>query len=407
MASTRASRKSSPVARGGKPPFSSTFGTSRLAAPTAASSAKATKPNPSISPPSSTLNWRRSPPNDQATNIVVPSCEPLPHLSSTITNPQDPWHASSQHDPVEMPSSNYSSPLSSPPPSVTTAHPSGEESVAATTRSGMERGYSLSPMYNLILEYNTERNGNVSTVMEVSWILLHPNLNPSDITCKITDVVDSYTSICVKEEKLTHILRAVNELQTFLQRMAGLINERSQVFCIDPQSTMTTALQGCESRSQLDMAYKILVKRLRIAQQTVMKYEAEYQGTEIPLSPVSTAPKLYSDFDQIEGVDGRMRYMLENIPHHQGHLTPEARRAVQEGVSWEVLHPTQALTWDEPVREQTPIPQQNNSLDPSEAKKKVEWDDQSSPWPDNGLSVEQGHNDPNRLEPSFRFQTSF
>ena len=86
-----------------------------------------------------------------------------------------------------------------------------------------------------------------------------------------------------------------------------------------------------------------------------MKYEAEYQGTEILLSPISTAPELYSDFDQIEGVDSCMRYMLEDIPHHQGHLTLKARCAVQEGVSWEVLHPTQALMWGKPVREKTPI----------------------------------------------------
>ena len=117
-------------------------------------------------------------------------------------------------------------------------------------------------MYSLILEYNLERGSNVSTAMEVSWILLQPNLNASDITHKVGEGVDSCTSICVKEEKLMRILRAINELQTFLNRMADLINERSQVFCIDPQDTMTTTLQGCKSRSKLDMAYKILVKRL-------------------------------------------------------------------------------------------------------------------------------------------------
>lgn len=179
------------------------------------------------------------------------------------------------------------------------------------------------------------------------------------------------------------------------------------MFCIDPQDAMTAALQGCESQSQLDMAYKILVKQLRIAQQTVMKYEVEYQGNEVPLSPVSTAPELYSDFDKVEGVDGRMRYILEKILHHQGHLTPEARRAVQEGVSWDVLHPTQALTWDEPSRRQMLIPQQTNNPGPVEAKKKVDWSDYSSPWPDNGLSVEQGCDNPHRIEPLFRFQTPF
>ena len=92
------------------------------------------------------------------------------------------------------------------------------------------------------------------------------------------------------------------------------------------------------------MVYKILGKRLRITQQSVMKYEAEYQGGEVPLLPVSTVPELYSDFERIGDIDGCMRYMLGNIPHHQGHLTSMALQAVQDGLSWDVVHPTQALT---------------------------------------------------------------
>ena len=341
----------------------------------------------------------------------APSRDQPPHFPHpTRTNIQDPQpssprqtvptsssnrNLSSRRESGGVASSNYSLPLSSPPASVTPTAPLiGDEPIDTTPHLGMERGYSLSPMYSLILEYNLERGSNVSTAMEVSWILLHPNLNPSDIARKMGEGVVPYTSICVNEERLTRILRAVNETQTFLNRMADLIQERSQVFRIDPQDTMTTALQGCESRSQLDMAYKILVKRLRIAQQMVMKYEAEYKGDDLPLSPVSTAPELYSDFDRIDGVDGRMRFMLENIPHHQSHLTPEARRAVQEGVSWDILHPTQALTWDEPARGQTLIPQETSNPVPAEVKKKVDWSDYDAPWPDNGLSIEQGRNNP-------------
>ncbi|EDR04508.1 uncharacterized protein LACBIDRAFT_330397 [Laccaria bicolor S238N-H82] len=351
-----------------------------------------------------------------------------------------------------------------------TTLPVDEELTAAVLRLGMERGYSLSPMYNLILEYNLEKGSSLSTAMEVSWILLHPNLNPADITRKTGEGVDPYTSICVQEDRLARILRAVNELQTFLNRMAELIEERSRVYCIDPEDAMTTALRGCESRSQLDMAYKILVKRLQVAQQTVMKYKAEYQGNKVPLSPVSTAPELYSDFEErsrvycidpedamttalrgcesrsqldmaykilvkrlqvaqqtvmkykaeyqgnkvplspvstapelysdferIGSVDGRMRYLLENIPHHQSQLTPSARQAVRDG----------ALTWDEPVKERTPIPQQDSDHNPAEVKKKVDWDDDISPWPDNNPSVEQGRDRSQGLEPSFGFQTPF
>ena len=172
-----------------------------------------------------------------------------------------PKESATRRDSGGIASSNYSSLLSSPPPSATpTVHFAGDEPVTTTLRLGMERGYSLSPMYSLILEYNQEKGSNVSTAMEVSGILLHPNLNPSDIARKTGEGVDPYTSIYVKEERLMRILRTVNEMQTFLHSMADLIQERSHVFCIDPQNTMVTALQGCKSRSQLDMAYKILVK---------------------------------------------------------------------------------------------------------------------------------------------------
>ena len=377
----------------------------------AASSTKASRPNQPTSPPSSSTNWRRSSPNDQMTNCPIPSHDQPPHLpqpsSPHQTIPTAPKGSVSRRDSGRIASSNYSSPLSSPPPSATpTVHFTADEPVTATLHLGMERGYSLSPMYSLILEYNLEKGSNVSTTMEVSWILLHPNLNLSDIAHKTGEGVDPYTSIYVKEERLMRILRTVNKMQTLLHCMADLIQERSQVFCIDPQDTMVTALQGCESRSQLDMAYKILVKQLQIAQQTVMKYEAEYQGNDIPLSPVSTAPELYSDFDQIENVDGHMRYLLGNILHHQGHLTPSANQAVKEGVSWHVIHPTQALMWDEPVRERLPVPSHVSDLNSTEAKKKVGWGDYS-PWFDNNPSIEQGCDYASGLELSFGFQTPF
>ena len=76
-------------------------------------------------------------------------------------------------------------------------------------------------------------------------------------------------------------------------------------------------------------------------------------------------------------------------------------------MSWDVLHPTQASAWDEPLSDNTPIPQHADDTKPAEVKKKVDWSDYSSPWPDNGLSIEQGRDDSNGLEPSFGFQTPF
>jgi len=118
------------------------------------------------------------------------------------------------------------------------------------------------------------------------------------------------------------------------------------MFRIDPHETMMTALQGCESRSQLEVAYAILLKHLLVAQQTVSKYKAQYQDTEVLLSPISTVPELYNAFDKLDSVDSCMRFMLQRIPHHQSHPNPEAQTTIYQGHSWEVIHPMLPLLSD-------------------------------------------------------------
>ena len=74
----------------------------------------------------------------------------------------------------------------------------------------------------------------------------------------------------------------------------------------------------------------------------------------MPLSPISTIPELYDDFDGLNSVDSHMRFMLQRIPHHQGHLTPTAQAAVYQGHSWEVIHPTPSLLPDSQSQPQVP-----------------------------------------------------
>ena len=292
--------------------------------------------------------------------------------------------------------------------------PSAAATIEAKTpnqRLGMERGYSLSPMYNLIIEYNKENGENLSTAAEVSWILQNPNLHPNDFEHRSGNGVDPYTCIALKPTRLNRILRAVTELQTFLDRMAQMIEERSNVFKIDPEDTMTAALRGGESRSQLEVAYAILSKRLRIAQQTVMKYEAEYQRIEVPLSPISTAPDLYQDFSRLDSVDDRMRYMLQNIPHHQQQLTAESLDALNRRQAWSVVHPTAPI----PVQESTPLtsgPEDQSKLitlsqtEPGGSEDRDRWPT-TSQWDDSDMFPAQGRNEAKGPELSFGFQTPF
>ena len=95
-------------------------------------------------------------------------------------------------------------------------------------------------MYSLILEYNHEQGGNLSTAAEVSWILQKPSLNPQDIERR--DDLDPHIAIRLVDSELQPLLCTVTELQTFLDRMVQLIKERTNVFRIDPHETMISAL---------------------------------------------------------------------------------------------------------------------------------------------------------------------
>ena len=139
-------------------------------------------------------------------------------------------------------------------------------------------------MYSLILEYNKEQGNNLSTAAEVSWILQKPGLKPQYIEKR--DDCDPDTAVHMVDSELQPILCVVTKLQVFLDRMAQLIEECTTVFCIDPRETMTLALQGCASCSQLEVAYKILVKCLLVAQQMIMKCKLQYCQLKAPLSPV-------------------------------------------------------------------------------------------------------------------------
>jgi len=270
-------------------------------------------------------------------------------------------------------------------------------------RLGMERGYSLSPMYSLVLEYNREQGSNLSMATEVSWILQWPNLKSKDIIIK-HDAMDPDTMICLVDSCFERILQAVTELQTFLDRMAELIQECLRVFRIDPQEAMITALQGCESRSQLELVYGILLKRLLVTQQMVTKYEAQYQCHKTTLLPISMIPELHEELDHIGGIDSHMRFMLQKFPHHQEQLSAGALTAVTQGQPWSIVHPTQVFSMEgglPPSDFSQPI-----ATNISAGKKRVEWVD-TAPWDDKSSSLERGRDFEEGAELSFRFQTPF
>ncbi|EDR11784.1 uncharacterized protein LACBIDRAFT_323973 [Laccaria bicolor S238N-H82] len=247
-------------------------------------------------------------------------------------------------------------------------------------------------------------------------LIPRPKSSPQTVTTKMPPNTPS--PALPKPKDLTHSSSAVpplsdvesSDVTPTLRR--GMERGYALSPMIDPEETMMTALQGCESHSQLEMAHTILLKRLLTAQQTVSKYEAQYQNTsDMPSSPVSTAPELYDELEQLDGVDSHMRFMLQRIPRHRGHLTLTAQEGVYQGLGWDVIHPMPPIPSDVESQSQEPQPFASSEPDTSlqskvEGKKKVEWGD-LPPWFDKSSSVEQGRDNEEGLEPSFGFHTPF
>ena len=142
-----------------------------------------------------------------------------------------------------------------------------------------------------------------------------------------------------------------------------------------------------------------------------MKYEAEYQRIEVPLSPISTAPDLYQDFSRLDSVNDRMRYMLQNIPHHQQQLTAESLNALNRGQAWDVVHPTAPIPVQEPLPLMSEPEDQSKSVTPFQTEPEGNEDRDGWPatsqWDDSDMFPAQGRKETEGPEPSFGFQTPF
>ncbi|KAJ7071767.1 hypothetical protein B0H15DRAFT_957561 [Mycena belliarum] len=75
----------------------------------------------------------------------------------------------------------------------------------------------------------------------------------------------------------------------------------------------------------MTMAWTALAKRIGLAQRFFHKYEVEYAASSpdfLLLSPVSTAPEIYSVMPKEQPPASRVNYLYDRVPHHQVQLPP-------------------------------------------------------------------------------------
>ena len=137
---------------------------------------------------------------------------------------------------------------------------------------------------------------------------------------------------------LEEVTRVVSELQIFLERTSVLVPERTSYFKVDPRDTFLGILRESSDLGQIHAAWMGLSRRIGLAQENLLKYETQYKGpiegeeSEIPTSPISTDVGIYEAIEEEEDKDFRMRYIYENVPHHQDQI--RSPRKLRDGTAW-------------------------------------------------------------------------
>ncbi|KAJ6463041.1 hypothetical protein C8R47DRAFT_992846 [Mycena vitilis] len=206
-------------------------------------------------------------------------------------------------------------------------------------------------MGSLHREYLAPRGDSVgSTFAALSLLVPKKRLAREDIYDRGVAWRDAPARFHLAPTFLSRIDRVVGEMQTFLERAAGLVDNRSSHFVIDPEDSCLPLLRGSSDLFQLEAAWDILRARLERGHTFFLKYTEEFQlGEEAPTSPSSTALGLHEELRAFRKPDERLRSIFHDFPHHSTSLSSEARHALIHGGSW-----NKVVTLDPGVQEAFP-----------------------------------------------------
>ncbi|EDR00751.1 uncharacterized protein LACBIDRAFT_333841 [Laccaria bicolor S238N-H82] len=235
----------------------------------------------------------------------------------------------------------------------------GQEMETPVITRGGTSTYKDSPMAKLIAQYSGEdENDELSTESWVNILITKDELE-AELVEKVEDPNKGITKYKLSDDFLEGLIKISTELQIFVEKAAGLIEEWTQHFVVDPGDTLIPILRGTTSLPQLNVAWTTIQRRLELGNRTLNKYMQQYQNDpqmEFPLSPVSTLPKLHSDLSTLQTADQRLRYLYQKFPNHHEQLSEQAETALNQGKSWMNILPL-PTTWKKafiPDKEQLP-----------------------------------------------------
>ncbi|KAJ7301385.1 hypothetical protein DFH08DRAFT_827581 [Mycena albidolilacea] len=191
---------------------------------------------------------------------------------------------------------------------------------------GMERGYAMSPMAELERNYASHSENEASLFERSTSIASKCSLDPTDVLDRGVSLHDRPVArFSLETGFLIRTEKTIKDMNALLSRSSALVPGRTTFFLVDPQYSFLRVLKSAGDLNQLLVAWHALSTRMGLAQRSFTKYQEEFRATtkeEMPLSPVSTAPEIYTSFP----VDGSpitdVNYLYDNLPHLQSIWPP-------------------------------------------------------------------------------------
>jgi len=189
---------------------------------------------------------------------------------------------------------------------------------------GSATSYPGSPMVKFMEQYSGEEDSDdLSTEAWVMLLVTKDELEP-ELIKKSEDLNKGIMKYKLSNEFLEYLSKVSTELQVFVEKAAGLIEERTHHFIVDPKDTLIHILKGTSSLPQLNVAWKTMQKCLELGHRTLNKYMQQYQSelnTELLLLPISTLLDLHTKLNELHTADQRLQYLYQTFPNHHGQLS--------------------------------------------------------------------------------------
>ena len=222
-------------------------------------------------------------------------------------------------------------------------------------------------MARLMRQYKEDSNDNdTSTWQRASTLSSKKSL----LTSEIVEKRGAQLTYALHPELFYEVSRVVSELQIFLERTSAMIPERTSYFKVDPRDTFLGILKESLDHGQIHAAWMGLSRQMALAQENLSKYEIQYRGpieggdSVVPASPISTDVGIYEAIEGEEDRDFRMRYIYENVPHHQDQI--RSPRKLRDGSAWSSIIPLPGNIQDSTTSTLPTIPEQEYISDSPE-----------------------------------------